>query len=158
MMAYNVGTMQYQRGDIWQLQYECQGWIVIPTNTTIRQDGRAVMGAGLAKQAADRYPELAKDLGDHIRVFDDVLFTSLPIVCLPTKHDWRRPSQLRWIERGCIALKEFADLLTSVNYHNAILLPQLGCGLGGLDWERQVRPMIDSILEGDRFVLVQYDD
>ena len=147
--------MQYQRGDIWKLQYECQGWVVVPTNTTLRMGGSAVMGAGLAKQAAERWLYLPKDLGEHIRMFNDILFLSRPIICLPTKHDWRKPSQLEWIERGCIELRNFADLLTSIDHHNAILLPTLGCGLGGLDWERQVRPVVDSLLEGDRFVLVQ---
>jgi len=150
--------MKYAKGDIWQIAHDADGWVVVPTNTTLRRDGNAVMGAGMAKEAARRFPELPKELADHIRLLNDILFVHRPVICMPTKHNWRDPSRLEWIERGCTELSSFARLLSSVGHGNTIFLPTLGCGLGGLDWERQVRPVVDSLLEGDRFVLVQYDD
>jgi len=146
--------MRYIQGDIWQEAAE-DGWVVIPTNTCVRHDETAVMGAGLAKDAAERFPELPKRLGNHIRQFDSRLYVDNPIICLPTKHNWRRPSQMRWVEQGCHELVDLARILGDVGDHRSIFLPQLGCGLGGLNWERQIRPVVDSILEGDRFVLVQ---
>lgn len=146
--------MKYLSGDIWSLATELNAWVVVPTNTTLRRDGLAVMGAGLAKDAVERFSELPQNLANHIRQFGDRLYVDSPIICMPTKHNWRLPSQIRWIEQGCIELLDLARILSSVDDTRPILLPQIGCGLGGLNWERQVRPMVDSILEGDRFVLV----
>ena len=141
-------------GDIWSLATELEAWVVVPTNTTIRRDGDAVMGAGMAKDAVDRFPGLAGSLAAHIRKFDSRIYVQNPIICLPTKHNWRNPSKIEFVEQGCHELLDLARILTSVGDTHPILLPQLGCGLGGLNWERQVRPLVDSILEGDRFVLV----
>ncbi|MCV0439707.1 MAG: hypothetical protein K5880_13860 [Hydrogenophaga sp.] len=141
-------------GDIWNLATELDAWVVVPTNTCVRQDNKAVMGAGMAKDAADRYPGLAENLGVHIGKFDSRLYVSNPVICLPTKHNWRNPSKIEFVEQGCYELLDLARILSSVGDARPILLPQLGCGLGGLNWERQVRPLVDSILEGDRFVLV----
>ena len=146
--------MRYLTGDIWDVRDELDGWVVIPTNTTIRRDGLAVMGAGLAKEAATRYPQLPSDMAKHIRRFKDALYVDRPIICLPTKRNWRGTAQMEWIEKGCFELAELARILSSVQHDQPILVPQLGCGLGGLNWERQVRPMVDAILEGDRFILV----
>lgn len=147
-------TMKYMTGDIWELSKQLDAWVVIPTNKIVRSDGRAVMGAGLAKQAAERYPDLPNELGLHITSFPDQLFVEWPIICLPTKHDWRKPSTLELVTVGCVQLKSLAKILTSVGHNNPILVPQLGCGLGGLNWEREVRPTVDAILEGDRFIAV----
>ncbi len=146
--------MKYMSGDIWELTDQLRGWAVIPTNTTIRSDGKAVMGAGLAKEAAERFPGLPERLAEHIKIFGEGIYTEMPIVCLPTKHNWRQPSRIEWIEQGCRDLYRFGQLLSSVGHEQPIFLPKLGCGLGGLNWERQVRPLVDTILEGDRFVLV----
>ena len=137
-----------------------KGWVVVPTNTTIRKDGQAVMGKGLAAAAQYWGWDLAKQLAIHIRRFNDRLYVChggvlAGLICLPTKHDWRRRSELEYVEKGCRELVEVADLLGD---SQPIFLPKLGCGLGGLDWEMQVRPVVDSLLEGDRFVLVQHDE
>ena len=137
--------MQYKTGDIWDLAKD--GWIVVTTNTEVKKNGRAVMGAGIAKEAAIRFPNLPKDLGNHIQLRGDMLYVKFPVICFPTKHDWRESSKLEWIEKGC---KE----LSCLDLDGPIYLPRLGCGLGGLNWEREVRPVVDSLLEGDRFILV----
>jgi hypothetical protein len=112
------------------------------------------MGAGLAKYAAELMPELPRKLGTHIQYFRERLYVYNPIICMPTKRNWRRPSRIEWIEYGCRELLDLSRILSSVGDHRQILLPQIGCGLGGLNWERQVRPVVDSILEGNRFILV----
>ena len=147
--------MRYQTGDIWDLHVRHSGWIVIPTNTTIRQDGLAVMGAGLAKEAATKYPHLPKTLASHIRHFKERPYIDYPIICLPTKHNWRTGSNMDLIEQGCRELMELDRILSTISRPDLIFLPTIGCGLGGLNWERQVRPVVDSILTPDRFVLVE---
>lgn len=43
--------------NVWDV-HAAGGWVVIPTNQQTRTDGTAVMGAGLAKDAAERFPAL----------------------------------------------------------------------------------------------------
>jgi len=148
--------MEYANGDIWTLASQEGGWVVVTTNTTLKEDGTAVMGAGIALSAKTRFPELPKLLGEHIRCLNDNLYIYKPIICLPTKTYWRHNASIELIEKGCHALVELDSVLNSVNSVERIFLPQLGCGLGGLNWERQVRPLIDSILESERFILVNY--
>jgi len=149
--------MKYVQGDLWKTAHENSGWIVVPTNMLCRKDGKAVMGAGVAKDAAELYPDLPVNLGEYLRSgAKPLLYIEHPIICLPTKVDWRDPSDLDLIENGCFELANFARVLHSLNNYSPIYLPRLGCGLGGLNWERQVRPVLDVILD-DRFVLVQND-
>lgn len=146
--------MKYVSGDIWDLAATEDGWVVVPTNTTIRQDGKAVMGAGMAKIAALRDPGLADKLANHIKQWNERIFVSDNVICVPTKRHWREPSMTCLIDQGCQELVELDRILRLVGSCRRIFLPSIGCGLGKLDWERQVRPIVDSILEGDRFVHV----
>ncbi len=59
------------------------------------------------------------------------------IINFPTKDDWKNPSELQFIADG---LKHLVQVCIEENI-TSIAIPQLGCGLGGLDWE-VVRPMI----------------
>lgn len=144
--------MLYKTGDIWSM---APGFVVIPTNTVTRKgDGTAVMGAGLALDAAKRHPELPKKLGDHILRWDCRPFVYQNIICIPTKYNWNQPSRLDLIASGCRELVLLADVFKALGNNDLILLPKLGCGLGGLNWERQVRPVMDALLESERFILV----
>lgn len=150
-----VYTVKYLIGDIWQLSEQLDAWVVVTTNTVIRNDGRAVMGAGIAKEAAKRFPDLPFSLANHIRRWQDrVYIYQFPVICLPTKRNWRNPSRLDWIEKGCHDLKEVCRIIESVGDNRPVLVPPLGCGHGGLNWERQVRPVVDSILDNERFLMV----
>jgi O-acetyl-ADP-ribose deacetylase (regulator of RNase III) len=65
------------------------------------------------------------------------------VVNFPTKKHWRNPSQVEYIEAG---LKEFVKIYS--NYGIAsISFPQLGCGHGELDWEQQVKPVMERYLK-----------
>lgn len=148
------GRMREEAGDLFTYPADA---IVIPTNTTVRRDGRAVMGAGVAKQAAERWPWLALSLGNRLRrdsprraamTYFEVGET-LSVVCLPTKRDWRDPADLDLIRIEAGRLVACADLCR----WRTVALPRLGCGLGGLDWETDVRLILSPILDG-RFVVL----
>jgi len=55
----------FQRGDMWPA-FATAGLFLITTNSTIRKDGALVMGRGIARQARDRFPGLAVNLGRYI--------------------------------------------------------------------------------------------
>ena len=132
---------------------------VVPINWRTRKNGDAVMGAGVAKQAAERWPWLPASLGNLI------LRGSPSVVCLqatttdgrlvylllvPTKHDWRAPSTVELVERGAKTMRDMADR----HGWTTVALPRLGCGerTGQLSWPDQVRPLLAGILD-DRFVV-----
>lgn len=116
--------------------------IVNPINTA------GVMGAGLARQIRDQYP-------DHYTAYREAcrrgevqigrMFVhdrgegAHPryIIGFPTKEDWRKPSKMEYIEVG------LRDLARTIREHGIrrVAVPALGAGLGGLDW-RVVRPLI----------------
>jgi adenine-specific DNA methylase len=64
------------------------------------------------------------------------------IINLPTKRHWRQKSRYEDIESGLAALKEYLAEQGDVK----VALPALGCGHGGLDWDR-VSAMIRESLE-----------
>jgi hypothetical protein len=147
--------MKYEKGDIWSLGISRSGIVVVTTNLVLKQNGDAVMGAGIAKDAAQRHPELPTILGRHIRTWGEKPLLYKDMVCLPTKFDWRKNSDIDLIERGCKELVWIDYILRMSGGTRQIFLPRLGCGLGGLNWERQVRPIVDAHLIGDQFVLVE---
>lgn len=131
--------------------------IVIPTNWTTKRNGNAVMGAGVAKEAARRWPHLPALLGYWIEkgaigphVFCDRPSGEPYIVCVPTKTHWRDPSDLNLIEAMA---RELVVRANDGMDWRTVVLPRLGCGLGGLAWETQVRPLLATILD-DRFVVL----
>jgi O-acetyl-ADP-ribose deacetylase (regulator of RNase III) len=64
------------------------------------------------------------------------------VLNFPTKKHWRYPSKPEYIEAG---LKTFVAGYRR-NSISAIAFPQLGCGHGELDWEKQVRPLMEKYL------------
>jgi O-acetyl-ADP-ribose deacetylase (regulator of RNase III) len=109
------------------------------------------MGAGIALAFKRRNPEMFKAyqadcrLGK-VRPGEMHVWKSLTgewIVNFPTKLDWRDPSRYEYVESGLVALREYLLRQGPVS----VTLPALGCGNGGLDWQR-VSVMIESALSG----------
>lgn len=146
--------MKSGRGDIFKVRADA---ICVTTNGVTRSDGRAVMGAGVARIAADRYPGIDKVLGlqiiaggNHARVLheggvDPWSFESRAIVSLPTKSHWLDPSPVELVMRSAGELVELAD----ERGWESVITPRPGCGLGGLDWE-ELKPALEEIWD-DRF-------
>ena len=137
--------IRYRDGDIFRSGAEA---LVNPVNCV------GVMGAGLAKQFRERFPEnyrvyrdvcRAGDLepGSVLAVYDCTNARRQWIINLPTKRDWRDPSRLDWIASGLDALA--AEVRRTEVW--SVAVPMIGCGLGGLGW-RDVRPMIGAAFAG----------
>jgi hypothetical protein len=109
-----------------------------------------VLGAGLAKQSATRFPTLAGQLGVALRRHGNrpYCWTNLALITFPTKDDWRVPSTLSLIEQSA------RRIIQLLNDHQIPLLyaPRPGCGLGQLTWE-SVEPRLSRIFD-DRIVIV----
>lgn len=146
---------------------------VLTTNGTVRRDGVAVMGRGVAEQAVNRYGSaLQRKLGSLIRqngnvsqvigefrplVTEAARISGRPtrvsppfdlLVSMPVKHNWYERADLALIRRSAEALVAVADR----ERLSWLVMPRPGCGNGKLDWE-DVRPVVADILD-DRFIVV----
>lgn len=137
--------------DYWREGY----WIGITTNGSVRRDGKAVMGRGVAKQAADTMPGLQRAIGtallDPSHVGQVLIFSTWRIVSIPVKHHWAEQADIFLIERS---LSQLAHRCIGWEIPH-LVLPRPGCGNGGLDWERDgVRILTHQYLDG-RFTIVE---
>lgn len=115
--------------------------LVIPVNCV------GVMGAGLARQFALRYPEV-QDAYEQackegiIKPGQPAIFEAgcKKVVCFPTKNHWATNSDLKWIEEGLKWLQGHKDGIKSIAF------PMLGCGLGKLP-RHNVLPIIYDAAE-----------
>lgn len=131
--------------------------VCVTTNGIIKKNGHAVMGAGIAKTANERF-HVSKKLAEYICTYGNVpcflgqfqYKTSQFYLCsFPTKNDWRDPSDLELIKRSAQRMTIMAD---AEDFQHIYMTPP-GCGCGGLDYETQVKPILEPILD-DRFVIV----
>lgn len=139
--------MKTTKSDLWMSGAEA---ICITTNLVIKRDGNLVMGAGVAKQAAERYPELPAFFADAVRAQSPVCAykgTDHYLIALPTKRDWKQDSDLNLILGS---LKLVVKLVDSLKLKSVALTPP-GCGNGNLKWD-DVRKAIEPLLD-DRFTV-----
>ena len=131
--------IKYVHGNIFESDAQT---IVNPINCI------GAMGAGLARQFRDRYPDMYAKyrrfcLDDLIKPGRLMLYKAEDfwILNFPTKFNWREPSHMSYIEDG---LKKFAETYEQKGI-TSVAFTRLGCGLGGLDWN-QVRPLMEKYL------------
>lgn len=65
------------------------------------------------------------------------------LISFPTKHNWRNNSDIGLIKESCINLLRICDARGILKCY----LPAIGCGCGGLDFQRQVLPVVSEILD-----------
>jgi len=130
----------------------------ITTNGIVKTNGRAVMGAGVAKLVRDKYPNCDLVLGTLISQNGNIVqqFLSKPVilVAFPSKNNYINTSSLQLIEQSARQLKVWAD---QHNQYGTIILPRPGCSNGGLDWS-QVKSVIAPILKEDKFIVITNEE
>src|SRR5690349_5902410 len=145
--------MREATGDLWTWPADIR---VVPTNGTYRRDGRAVMGAGVAKQCVERYPGIDRELGTMLRVHGSktrIIYKYADewefIVAFPTKEYFKNNSDLLLIEHSAHQLVKLVDEWEK-DYcckPAGVVMPRVGCGCGQLDWQSQVKPRLSTILD-----------
>ncbi len=141
-------SITYKHGNIFDSQMEC---LVNPVNTV------GVMGKGLALEFKRRYPAMFREYvrlckGRELVVGNPHLWigtTGSYIILFPTKKHWRQPSKELYIKGGLRVISQAIRTGTLSLYYpiDGIAFPAIGCGLGGLDFETQVRPYMEQYLE-----------
>jgi len=109
-----------------------------------------VMGKGIAKSFKQLYPEMYREYRQLCKAgklnIGKLYIYRTPnkiIVNFPTKKHWRNPSQVEYVEAG---LQEFVRIYDKYGI-STVSFPQLGCGNGELNWEKQVRPVMERYLK-----------
>lgn len=113
-----------------------------------------VMGAGVALAFKKRFPEMFDDYAEKCRsgiirpglpsvwLQKDMISKDIEIINFPTKNHWKNPSEYHYIDDGLEWLSKYLEDKSG----KVVTLPALGCGHGGLDWDR-VRSMIAEKLK-----------
>lgn len=147
-------------GDLWSLWADAY---CVTTNGDWNARRRAVMGRGVALQAKQRFPEVDLLLGHLLRKNGNVVqeighwhpFSPASIkpptilVAFPVKHHWYERADLDLIRQSAEQLMA----LVEQNKWGRVLLPRPGCGNGQRDWETEVKPVLEGILD-ERIVVV----
>ena len=107
------------------------------------------MGKGIALNFKRLYPEMFRQYRElceqrEFKVGMLWLYRSPNkwILNFPTKKHWRYPSRVEYIEAG---LRKFVQNYADLGIHS-IAFPPLGCGNGQLDFEKQVKPLMEKYL------------
>ena len=137
---------------------------VVTTNLTVRNNGTAVMGAGIARSAAIKFPGIEEAYGEHLqKLFGEIRSSTshklshaeapyiheangFTIVCVPTKHHFSKNSTVSLVLRAAANLID----LSIENEWKAVNIPRMGAGLGGLEWDGVVKELLEVSLD-DRF-------
>lgn len=112
---------------------------------------RGVMRAGIALEFALRYPKMyeayVRDCDScSVKTGKTYLYVSdgQKILNFPTKDDYKEPSLLDYLIDG---LRYFVEHYKEYNA-KSIAFPLLGCTNGGLDFEKEVKPIMLEYLSG----------
>jgi hypothetical protein len=141
--------MQIIKGNLWD-ELGHADVILFTANNTLNAKGELVMGAGAAREAKERFPDLPRFLGYQIasKTGDyGVVSTMVPyqggrqrIAAFQTKRHWKSPSPLDLLKLSCEKLagyaKQFPVQRIALNYP--------GIGLGGLT-ESDVLPLLETL-------------
>jgi len=130
----------YLSGDLFQSPAN----VLVNTVNTL-----GVMGKGIALKFKRIYPEMFEAYRnlcerDELQIGQLFLYKTSNkwILNFPTKKHWRNPSKAEYIEAGLKKLRErYPELgMTSIAF------PELGCGNGELNFETQVKPLMEQYL------------
>lgn len=161
------------------LEMDCDA-LCVTTNGFVKANGECVMGKGIALSIKKMFPDVPRKLGTLIKrngnkvqvILEPCNDTNgIALVALPSKPVsgicngnntvWPYPvgafvpgfhmqSDINIIVKSIDTLVSLAD-----RYEwKVVILPRIGCGNGGLDWN-QVKPIIEPMLD-NRFVVCTF--
>lgn len=134
----------------------------VPADILINPVNRmGISGAGLAKEFKRRFPDYEKEWRETIGfpmakgIICHVGGIYRGIVYLPTKHspkDKFADEELIW--NNLKNMKQaFPDWFTTRNLDFTCNMPALGCGLGGLDFEGVIKPLILDMFQNEPYTI-----
>lgn len=173
--------MFYERfGDMMTLPEHEELCLVVTTNGFVKSNGECVMGRGIAKQIASKFPEVPKLLGNTIKQNGNcVNEIKKGLISFPVKPEYviydgtnvvnhamknyyigqtvagfHAKANLEIIERSLQEIVKYADNNQQIKF---FCIPRAGCGAGELDWYKEVRPLFMKYLD-ERFIVCNFTD
>lgn len=147
-----ISVAQFERGDMWSV-FGKTDMFLITTNPVINKAGLAVMGRGIAKQMADRYPEVREDFANTMQIiktagmwpcFCDSIgaygYPKQPVGFFMVKDHWAAPAKPDVIKR---AVDELCSWIIDTQY-SRVDLNFPGIGNGKLSRE-DVLPLLEPL-------------
>lgn len=127
--------------------------ICYTSNGNINSKGENVMGKGIALAFKTRFPGIQRAAGVQIsKAGNHVCLLAkrdgVNLVSFPTKNNFWHNSDLGLIVQSA---HELMALVEKQGW-KCVYLPRPGTGLGGLNYDRQVKPAIENILD-DRIIV-----
>jgi len=160
------------KGDIWDHYQNYQAICCTCNEITTKkyypyEHDELVMGAGIALSFKKKFPDLPRIWGDRLIRLEKryghkpLMMITHPgllfniekniewkygkhpyLVYFKTKLHWKDSTPKRLIDASMAELCDYIDLLG----WNSVLLPCPGCQNGGLNWEKDVRPILEPYL------------
>jgi hypothetical protein len=166
MILLVTALMRERVGSLWTLHSDGRP-VVVETNIGWKKDGSNPMGAGMAKVAAEKYPELPGWYGRRCRRYGAetavCYYETGNLFLFPTKPlnkdqpwmSWKNDASTELIRCSAIQLSVLVDILVSKKgmFMPTIGMPLIGCGNSNLD-AQDVLPILRPKLD-DRFVLFE---
>lgn len=145
-----MGIRYIERGNIFN---DTAQVLVCPTNAG------GVMGNGLAYAFRMRVPRFFDRFRVHCKKHaPEKMFPFLfradgfVVYCLHTKVRWWNDSSVDIVRDGLLKLLDWC----ARNNIESVALPALGCGKGGLDFDREVKPLIEELLKDTSMTVTVY--
>ena len=141
-------------GNFWDYAESGIYALVVTTNGVVKKDGSLIMGAGIAKDFRDLFPDLDSELGDKVARIGNrphwVNLSGCDIISLPTKKNWKDDSSYTLIMNGAVTIRDWADQYPDMKW----LCTRPGCGNGNLKWD-VVKKILTECGWDDRFTIVE---
>ena len=130
----------YVKGNLFQSPAQ----VLVNTVNTV-----GVMGKGIALEFKRLFPEMYRQYRElcerrEFQIGSLWLYKSPNkwVLNFPTKKHWRNPSRVEYVEAG---LRKFVSSYAALGIHS-VAFPALGCGNGQLDFDVQVKPLLEKYL------------
>jgi hypothetical protein len=140
--------MRLSQGDMWSV-FEQADLFLVTTNHVVTRDDKLVMGAGIARQALDRFPDLDKALGKAVLaagtpygLLVSPRWPEAKLGAFQTKGEWKAGASPALINFSTHMLLEWCEEHPTAQVH----LNMPGVGLGGLPLE-VVLPILEPLLD-----------
>lgn len=163
-------------GNIWRFARRFD-WVVVTTNIGWDKHGCAVMGMGIAGQAAKFCPDLKMEYGDYCMkhgehtpiaqlmckshsgaILNLILFPTKPLNKQRPQLSWQGDSNLGLVTRSLDQLSEMGKKHEQwLKEGSRVFTPLVGCGHGRLE-ENVVLPLMAERLVEDFYYLVRQRD
>jgi len=133
------------KANLWDLLVDKNKIPVITTNGSLAFNGSAVMGRGVAFEAAQKWPYLPeilgrriKEEGNRVHIINPEMGTML--IAFPVKRQYFMRADLDLIATSTHELRQIAQIEPKVTFY----LPRPGCGNGKRDWQ-EIKPIVECL-------------